>query len=147
MSITFWCPDAPQVTEEVTCRLCDGTGKAYWDETQPCECCRGTGKETVTSSTLPEINLSNSNAHAFLKQFGVEDDYCGRIEVAALPDLEVKAKLLSVGITAPFLEKESVVMGNLVLCGRDMEYIRTRGSEFFDLFHKAHSAGYPVCWG
>lgn len=147
MSITFWCPAAP--TEEVfeKCVYCDGTLRHPYVMGGVCNSCNKEGGEYVQRSTFPEINMSNSNAYAFLELFGLELDYCGSIPVEVLPDLAVKAKLLSVGITAPFLEKETVEEGNIILCGRDTEYVRRRGSELFDLFHKAHQAGYPVVWG
>lgn len=72
MTITFWCPDAP--TARVEPYPEDEPG--YFEE----------------RSTLPELNLANSNARALLEmlQLGHPEDYCGSVALQELPGLLAK---------------------------------------------------------
>ena len=146
MSITFWCPDAPSKEVEGACSACDGSGKFYSDT--DCPYCHGSGREFSQVSELPEINMSNANADAFMKALRLPEDYCGTIVPSQMEELENRARLLAVGVTTPALEVETVeVSANYIICGRSNEYVRRRAAEFVELFSKARAAGHDISWG
>lgn len=68
--------DPFSTTAEGECELCDGDGKDFNDETQPCRRCNGTGKSMRRTPAVPELNISNDRAALFLKAlgFGPSDD-------------------------------------------------------------------------
>jgi hypothetical protein len=144
MSITFWAPAAPTVRV-----------KPYDDEPDYEE----------DQSTLPEINLANSNALAFLRLLGVEAEYCGTFTVkdqeALLPRLLLLAN--SADARGPAVREPSMeqtvhrsIEGNLVQltrgarmfdCGLGDEQVQSYALRMLDLFKQAHVGGYNVSWG
>jgi len=90
MSVTFWCPDAPQ--QKVECNYC-----VEYPDFEPNEhggTCSPWCTRTRMVSESPEINMSNSNAHNMLHALGlVDDDYlCGSLEVATAEPILMKAQ-------------------------------------------------------
>lgn len=143
MSITFWVPEAEQVTVEADCPACEGTG-VYGDE--PCLYCDGTGSDSIKESVLPHLNMSNHNALAFLDALGQEPEYCGTWEVDVLPVIETKLMLILMG-TSVMLEEQPRVEGIMHHCGRDDTYVRDRSGALLRVVQAARKSCMAVSWG
>lgn len=81
----------------VECSWCDGTGRD--DDKYPCMGCKGTGWQKSTTSTAPELNVSNRNATTVLKillgdSSGEIDEPVGAIKNSDLP--QVMRRLLTI---------------------------------------------------
>lgn len=129
------------------CAACDGTG--IWSETKDCPYCEGTGKSDEEFSDLPELNLSNTNAYAFLHLLQVEtgEDCCGTIPNDQLPVLLSRLQMVVAKVSSPFLVTETISDGNVTFCGRSEEYVAHRSAQLLDLFVQARDKGYDVTWG
>lgn len=157
MSITFWCPDAP--TEPYT----------PYPEQDP--------EFVMERSTLPELNLSNSNALAMLDLMGLSkgdgEDYCGSVTVEQLPAVIVRLQRVmqdpverAAALQPPAINGVPVAQGALSLGdllklklaqpakgptmydgGRSDAYLRSRASALLAVFQAALSHGYVVSWG
>ena len=153
MSVTFWAPDAPTVKV-----------KPYPDE-EP--------DYVEERSTLPEVNLSNSNAREMLRLIGLDsEELCGSMQPDEFGSVIVKLQRLlnSEEARAPAL-KDSVELersfgvrvasggygGNVVEVGytgprvfdggRTDEYVKRRARDLLDLFVQARQGNYQACWG
>jgi hypothetical protein len=154
MSVTFWCPDAPQKT--VPCRLCGiSDPPPCWKD---CE-----GIEEV--STLPEINWPDANARAILGLLALGEQDWGELSPENIP--EVLRRLLLVLNSAKSREHlitESYdyhpmrisLVGSMptispgqrrVSFGNSDDHTVRRLSLLQDLLSQAKSGGYKGCWG
>lgn len=92
---------------EKDCPSCEGTGKDYWsDEEYPCRYCQDNpnpGKYTSYESTVPTLQVSNSNGGDILKWLGIEHDYVGYIPPEKLP--AIMAKLIKIKNTENEISK------------------------------------------
>ena len=144
MSVTFWIPDAPTHTVWEECCVCEGTGH---DDGEPCYYCQGKGGEPVRQSTLPELNMANGNAAAFLADMGFEtDDLCGTWTLYELPTIKTKLQIMLMA-TGVALEKEPEQIGRIIECGRDREYIECRIQQLMAVVTAAMNNNYSVSWG
>lgn len=146
MSVTFWAPDAP--TTKVT---------PYDDAPD----------FVVEESVLPELNLSNSNASAFLKLLGLPNEECGTIEPEQFPAL--RQRLLELqndeAARAPALRpmeeaKQRVtperredgvtvlrVGARVIDCGLQDHQVTRYAQVMGELLAQAQQHGYEVSWG
>ena len=151
MSITFWCPEAPTVT--VT----------PYPQDEP--------DYTEERSTLPELNVSNSNGMALLAMVGLEVDYGGTVPVAELDALHKRLERLLGTPTAraAFIEPTviegtvplDVLLGRspgvvgvprasgpqVVSMGRTDDYLTSRLQALLDLVCAAKEHGFRISWG
>jgi len=157
MSITFWCPEAP--TEP----------HVPYPDQDP--------EFVIQRSTLPELNLSNSNALAILDLIGLakntESNYCGTVQVSQLSEVITRMHRVlqdpverAAALEPATVNNVPVVPGqpslgdllNIKLAqknkgptmyggGRTDDYIRTRVSALLSVFEAAKSHGYTVSWG
>lgn len=156
MSITFWCPQAP--TEQFV----------PYPEDEP--------DYVETRSTLPEVNLSNSNALAMLELMGLgigPDSYCGTVDADRLADVIERLKRLVADPVqrTPALEPATVngvpqgpcqdlasllrmklapveQRGPTVYAGgRSDSYVRSRAQALLAVFEAARAHGFEVVWG
>ena len=76
------------------CEACSGAGKITDRNNKPTSCpyCLGTGIDTDTVSTAPELQVSNANGYAIQEMLGLDPYYSGMIDNKDLP--EVMRKLL-----------------------------------------------------
>jgi hypothetical protein len=76
------------------CEACSGAGKITDRNNNPTSCpyCLGTGIDTDTVSTAPELQVSNANGYAIQEMLGLDPYYSGMIDNKDLP--EVMRKLL-----------------------------------------------------
>lgn len=148
MSITFWIPDAPLVDVTHSCEVCEGSGASDYDDDGVCPYCHGVGQEIRKESSLPSLNLSNSNAHAFLRFLfpGIASDDCGRIAVVALPALRTRLWLATQGAAAS-LVSAPVQEGIVWQGGRSEEYVTRRAGDLLVVFDAAIKAQMPITWG
>lgn len=73
-------------TEE--CYACHGSKKDYYDESRPCEVCKGSGTVTQRVTSSPTLNAANANARAIVVDLlGLEYDDGGLIEKDQLPEI------------------------------------------------------------
>lgn len=156
MSVTFWCPDAP--TEPYV---------PYPDKDPD---------YVEQRSTLPELNLANSNAVAMLELMGLseggEADYGGTATVDRIPAvIERLQRVLqdpverAAALEPPTVNNMPSVPGQPSLSellklkvaqmnkgptmyggGRSDEYVRSRASALLQVFQAALSQGYSVSW-
>ncbi len=147
MSITFWAPDAPRTKQQTECPICEGAGVDAYVEGLDCGYCNGRGWLDEEKSSLPEINMSNTNAWDFMARMGVTPDHCGRIPHASLSEIGPKLALIAYGLTSVFLEREPSVVGSITYCGRDHEYVVRRATEMLELVKQAQAGGYDITWG
>lgn len=84
---------------EVDCHICDGNGWNEYptDETrtkfekEECGYCRGTGKDKTHICDGPQMNVSNENGGAIIRDIlGQEFDYVGMVEKKDMPALRRK---------------------------------------------------------
>ena len=76
--------------------------KNGFEKSADCRWCKGTGKETETSSEAPELNVSNRNAGIILDMLGIQYEYAGDISPEQIPDLKkrlIKIKNQSDGMS------------------------------------------------
>jgi hypothetical protein len=145
MSITFWIPDAPTINVDHECWECDATGIV---RAMPCSCCNGTGKETCAESTLPEVNMANSNAMAFLEMLvGDAADYCGTWTPEQCATLARKLTKIRNGKAAARLVDAPYQDGIVHYAGRSSEYVDRRSGDLLDVLVAASKAGMSVSWG
>lgn len=130
MSITFYCPEAP--SHLVT---------PYPDEPEYQE----------EQSTLPSLNLTQSNAYAFLRLMGLPEQSEGHVEVSALPD--VSRHLIRVVNSQSARRPEYVPRSELkngkarvIEFGFGDEYFQRKATEFMGLFAKAREHNFKVVW-
>ena len=150
MSITFWCPDAPTTP-----------ARPFDDEPD----------YVVQESVLPELNLSNQNAHALLDLLQIPFDHAGEIPVSAFEGLTRKiTEVLDQPVArAPFLEPVTVngapvtdamdlaahlrlQFGNrpgprVIDAGRTDDYLVQRARQLLVLVDAAKKENYPIVWG
>lgn len=81
---------------EKVCAGCEGTGKQEYSpgDIYPCGYCDGDGKYTEYESTVPTLQVSNSNGGDILDWLGIEHDYVGYIPPEKLP--LIMAKLIKI---------------------------------------------------
>jgi len=156
MSITFWCPDAP--TEKYV----------PYPEQDP--------DFVMDRSTLPEVNLANSNALAMINLMGLstgDDDYCGSVKVDQLPAVIVRLQRVlddpverAAALQPPAVNGVPVVQGAPSLAellklklaqpvkgpvmyegGRSDAYLCHYAKALLDVFQSALSHGHIVSWG
>jgi hypothetical protein len=144
MSITFWAPDAPP--QLVT---------PYEDEPDYQE----------QRSTLPELNLANDNAQAFLALLEIPWDWCGTIAVAefdkVIPRLLVLANSEDARqpVLRPGEQSQAVRVeqdGNLAVLRRGPRMygggllddpVQRYAQTLLALLMRAKQQGYCVSWG
>ena len=129
MSITFFCPDAP------TTKI-----KPYPEEEPDYEV-------EVPLEPWIDINMSNGNAHAFLREIDPDNASSseGRWDRAKLE--EVKARLLVLQNDPEELVADPARIGNIRMCGRDMEYVVRRINDLLTLINLTLEHNYEVCYG
>lgn len=80
--------------ERKECWACKGTGKdphAHPDHPMDCDLCDGKKERDEWVSSSPELQVSNSNGFAIVKElFGQEPDWAGHVENKDLPELRRK---------------------------------------------------------
>lgn len=90
--------ESPSEEVDGECSLCDGDGKDYNDETQPCRQCEGKGKYKSRKYTVPTLNVSNDNGYLILQMLGLhsrdEDNSIGTIPNKDLPEIRRKLIML-----------------------------------------------------
>ena len=167
MSVTFFVKVENPETVEVQCDLCDGSGFDWQDKGLDCYCCGGSGVMTRTLS--PEINLANENAWAMLSALGVEFDYCGTLDVAAVKSALQRAILLAnsekaasshteeSSYTPPGSHVALVPDGDgfrverrgpaIHYNGRSVEYVQRTAARFVELLDFAAKRDVGVSWG
>jgi hypothetical protein len=91
---------------EKDCPSCEGTGKDYWSdgEEYPCRYCENSpGKYKSYESTVPTLQVSNSNGGDILEWLGIEHDYVGYIPPEKLP--AIMTKLIKINNTENEISK------------------------------------------
>ncbi len=144
MSITFWAPTAP--TEII---------RPFADEPD----------YTEERSTLPELNISDDNARAFIALLGLEFDHGGEILPQDFDPLVARCLVLSnrSEARAPALREDKAtysamraVEGNLVQLERCLrsydvglsdEKVQRYAQTLLKLFASCRPQGYSVVWG
>lgn len=143
MTITFWSPDAPKKTEIVTCLCCDGTGKIGDDDCLDCE--EGLSLQVVSS--LPEINMANGNATAYLKQLNPAGACppCGTWLPGVLPAILRKVQALQAD-PYPLVTADQYHSASYYVMGRTEESVRNRLAQFITLLQGAIDGNYKIVW-
>jgi len=146
MSVSFFCPEAPTVAV-----------RPYADEPEL----------VLHESTLPECNLSNTNAYALLRAAGLPAECFGSWTNEELP--EIQSRLLRLVNSAqarraavrPTVEARRELRatgtdGNvievgcgptIISCGLDDEGVRARAHRLLEVVAAARQFGGSVSWG
>ena len=114
---------------------------------------------------LPEINMTNANAHAFLRLLSLEPIDEGVWEIGDFPGIRqrltlilnqesVRASAVTETVDARGPRTTRVVNGiptisagaRLVECGRSDEYIVRRANDLLELVCAAQAGGYRITW-
>ena len=86
MSVSFWCPDAPQ--NKVACKYCKQDREYYGEDARENErggCCTPVCDGTRMESESPDPNFANTNARAILQLLGMDAEYlCGSCDAATM---------------------------------------------------------------
>lgn len=145
MSITYFCPEAP--TKKIRHEEPDGES---WDE---------------TISTLPELNMANSNAASFQRAMGFAYEDAGCIDDRAiLADFQRKIIRLKNSIKTPFTREPSkeqrtyiddteeiptIKRGITVIdCGLSERQLERYCDVLLDLIQQIQQTpGYTLAWG
>ena len=90
---------------------------------------------------VPDIQMSNNNALAFLKAFGMPVEYSGEVEASILFD-----SLTLLNLDSSDLIEADKVSHNVHSFGRDDSYINTRLMQFSKLTDWARKNNAKIIW-
>lgn len=164
MSITFYCPEAPQVVKDTYDCQCTDWPELGSDPDPDCFSCKGEGQIVFHGKEI-EINVSNVNGLELLPYLGLPAEYYGKVESDELSDVLRHIMVhLNRGIDDPGYEttveegetrlvtdrdgSQRISKGaTMIRAGRQAGYVSDRLKQFQALFKQAVDNGWEVHWG
>lgn len=134
----FWCEK-----EETTFAQSDAALVEAKNHEKSCGDCVAYGGVLQKENLLvEEVQMSNSNALAFLKALGLPDEYAGEVNAQHFFDRITLLNLDSSDLITPNQKKE-----NMYLFGRDSDYVLRRLSQLSELSNWARKNNSTITWG